>query len=148
MRRFGGDLQGVLDKLDYLHRLGVTAVYFNPLNDAPSLHKYDARNYRHIDRTFGPDPVGDTRIMAAENPADPQTWRWTAADRLFLKVIRELHRRRMKVILDYSWNHIGVTFWAWQDLLKKQSQSRFRNWYAIDSFDDPATPANEFRYKG
>ena len=44
LRRFGGDLQGVLDKLDSLEELGITAVYFNPLNDAPSLHKYDARN--------------------------------------------------------------------------------------------------------
>ena len=51
-RRFGGDLQGVLDKLDYLEDLGITAIYFNPLNDSPSLLKYDARHYRHIDRTF------------------------------------------------------------------------------------------------
>ena len=51
-RRYGGDLQVVLNKLDYLQDLGITAIYFNPLNDAPSLHKYDARNYRHIDRNF------------------------------------------------------------------------------------------------
>jgi len=62
-RRFGGDLQGVLDKLDYLQKLGVTAIYFNPLNDSPSLHKYDARHYRHIDRTFGPDPAGDSAVI-------------------------------------------------------------------------------------
>ena len=43
--RFGGDLQGVLDKLDYLQDLGINAIYFNPLNDSPSLHKYDARHY-------------------------------------------------------------------------------------------------------
>jgi hypothetical protein len=53
-RRYGGDLQGVLDRLDYLQQLGVTALYLNPVNDAPSLHKYDARNYHHIDRNFGP----------------------------------------------------------------------------------------------
>ncbi|MEJ2482244.1 MAG: alpha-amylase family glycosyl hydrolase, partial [Gemmatimonadota bacterium] len=56
LRRYGGDLQGVLDRLDYLEALGVTALYLNPINDAPSLHKYDARNYRHVDRNFGPDP--------------------------------------------------------------------------------------------
>ena len=56
-RRYGGDLQGVMDQLDYLTELGVNAIYFNPLNDAPSLHKYDARTYRHIDRHFGPDPI-------------------------------------------------------------------------------------------
>ena len=147
-RRFGGDLQGVLDKLDYLQDLGVTAIYFNPLNDSPSLHKYDARHYRHIDRTFGPDPAGDTTIINAEVPIDPSTWRWTAADRLFLKLIRELHQRDMHLIMDYSWNHTGVTFWAWEDLKKNQAKSRFRNWYDITSFDDPTTAENEFSYEG
>lgn len=146
-RRFGGDLQGVLDKLDYLQDLGVTAIYFNPLNDSPSLHKYDARNYRHIDRNFGPDPLGDLAIIAAEDPLKPATWRWTAADRLFLELIREVHQRKMRLIMDYSWNHTGVTFWAWQDLLKNQAKSRFRDWYEITSFDDPLTPKNEFSYK-
>ena len=77
-RRYGGDLQGVLDRLDYLQELGITALYLNPVNDAPSLHKYDARNYHHIDRNFGPDPRGDERRIAAENPTDPATWGWTA----------------------------------------------------------------------
>ena len=87
-RRYGGDLQGVLDRLDYLQELGVTALYLNPVNDAPSLHKYDARNYHHIDRNFGPDPAGDERRIAAENPVDPATWSWTAADSLFLELVR------------------------------------------------------------
>ena len=147
-RRFGGDLQGVLDKLDYMQHLGITAIYFNPLNDSPSLHKYDARHYRHIDRTFGPDPVGDTVIIDAEDPVDPATWKWTAADQLFLKLIREVHRRDMRLIIDYSWNHTGNTFWAWKDLVKNQAESRFRDWYDIVSFDDPETPENEFQFKG
>ena len=147
-RRYGGDLQGVLDKLDYLKDLGVTALFFNPLNDAPSLHKYDARSYHHIDVTFGPDPLGDQRIIAAENPADPATWRWTAADNLFRKVLDEAHRRGMKVILDYSWNHTGVEFWAWQDVVKNQAKSAYKDWYEITTFDDPATPGNEFAYQG
>ncbi|MHC4426148.1 MAG: glycoside hydrolase family 13 protein [Planctomycetota bacterium] len=147
-RRFGGDLQGVLDKLDYLRDLGVTAIYFNPLNDSPSLHKYDARHYRHIDRTFGPDPAGDSAIIDAEDPVDPATWRWTAADRLFLKLIGEVQQRDMRLIMDYSWNHTGVTFWAWEDLKKNQAGSRFRDWFDITSFDDPATEENEFSYEG
>ncbi len=81
LRRYGGDLQGVFDKLDYLQQLGVTALYLNPINDAPSLHKYDARSYHHIDVNFGPDPVGDQKIIAQKNPADPATWRWTADGR-------------------------------------------------------------------
>ena len=149
LRRYGGDLQGVKDQLDYLQNLGVTALYFNPLNDAPSLHKFDARNYRHIDRNFGPDPQGDAAIMAREDPLDPATWEWTAADRLFLALIREIHQRGMRLIVDFSWNHTGVTFWAWQDVLANQRASRFAHWYDIEAFDDPQTPdTNEFAYNG
>ncbi len=149
LRRYGGDLQGVIDRLDYLQQLGVTALYLNPVNDAPSLHKYDARNYHHIDRNFGPDPRGDEDRAAAEDPADPSTWGWTSADSLFLALVREVHRRGMRVIVDYSWNHTGITFWAWKDLLKNQRASRFADWYSIESFDDPATAdTNEFRYRG
>lgn len=147
-RRYGGDLQGVLNKLDYLQELGINAIYFNPLNDAPSAHKYDARNYHHIDVNFGPDPEGDKKIMAAENPRDPATWKWTAADKLFLKLVEEAHRRDIRVVLDYSWNHTGAEFWAWKDILKNQQRSVYKDWYAILSFDDPATPGNEFRYRG
>jgi glycosidase len=148
-RRYGGDLQGVLDRLDYLQELGVTALYLNPVNDAPSLHKYDARTYHHVDRNFGPDPRGDERRMAAEDPADPATWSWTAADSLFLTLVREVHRRRMRIIVDYSWNHTGTSFWAWQDVVKRQRASSYADWYAVEAFDNPATPdSNEFRYRG
>jgi cyclomaltodextrinase / maltogenic alpha-amylase / neopullulanase len=147
-RRYGGDLQGVLDKLDYLEKLGITALFMNPLNDAPSLHKYDARNYHHIDVNFGPDPVGDNKIIALEKPDDPSTWQWTSADKLFLELVAEAHKRHMKIIMDYSWNHTGVMFWAWQDILKNQEKSKYRDWYTITSFDDPATPENEFKYNG
>ncbi len=147
-RRYGGDLQGVMDKLDYLEELGVTAIYFNPINDAPSLHKYDARNYHHIDVNFGPDPVGDMKIIASENPNDPTTWKWTSADKLFLKLVDEFHKRGIRVILDFSWNHTGTNFWAWQDILKNQDKSIYKDWYEISAFDNPATPENEFKYNG
>lgn len=147
-RRYGGDIQGLISKLDYLKELGVSAIFVNPINDAPSMHKYDARNYHHVDVNFGPDPAGDNRIIASENPADPTTWKWTAADKLFLQLVDELHRRGMKIIMDYSWNHTGTTFWAWLDILKNQSKSPYKDWYDIKSFDDPATPRNEFAYNG
>jgi glycosidase len=147
-RRYGGDLEGVLRKLDYLKDLGITALYFRPLNDAPSLHKYDARSYHHVDANFGPDPVGDRKIMASENPNDPATWQWTAADKLLLKVIEEAHKRKMKVVFDFSWNHTGILFWAFQDILKNQEKSPFKDWYMIKSFDNPATSESEFAYDG
>ncbi|NOX87049.1 MAG: glycoside hydrolase family 13 protein [Chlorobi bacterium] len=148
LRRFGGDLQGIIDKLDYLRDLGITAIYLNPINDAPSLHKYDARNYRHVDVNFGPDPQGDNRIMASEIPDDPSTWKWTSADKLFLKLVDEVHKRNMKIILDYSWNHTGVEFWAWKDIVKNQEKSKYKDWYDIEKFDNPKTAKNEFEYKG
>ena len=148
-RRYGGDLQGLLDRLDYLDSLGVTALYLNPINDAPSLHKYDAASYPHVDRNFGPDPRGDAAKMAAEDPLTPSSWGWTAADSLFLKLVAEVHRRGMRIILDYSWNHTGVNFPAWKDLVARQRDSRFADWYEVQQFDDPATPdTNEFRYRG
>lgn len=147
-RRYGGDLQGVLKKLAYLQRLGVNAIFLNPINDAPSLHKYDAKNYHHVDVNFGPDPEGDNKIIASENPADPATWKWTKADKLFLKLIDECHKRNMKIIMDYSWNHTGILFWAWQDIVKNQQLSPYKDWFDIKSFEDPNTPHSEFDYGG
>jgi glycosidase len=148
MRRYGGDFQGVLEKIDYLKNLGITAIYFNPINDAPSLHKFDARNYRHADVNFGPDPEGDNKIMSEETPEDPSTWQMTAADKLFFKVLDEFHKNGIKVIVDFSWNHTGSEFWAFKDVVQNQEKSKYKDWYEIESFDDPSTPENEFKYQG
>jgi cyclomaltodextrinase len=147
-RRYGGDLQGVLEKLDYLKDLGITAIYFNPLFESPSLHKYDARCYHHIDKNFGPDPGGDRLIWQQEDPANPTTWKWSAADLLFLKLIHEAHRRGMKVVIDGVFNHVGMTFWAFEDVKQHQQQSRYKDWFTIKNWDDPATPEDEFEYEG
>jgi cyclomaltodextrinase len=147
-RRYGGDIQGILDRLDYLQKLGVGAIYLNPMFEAVSLHKYDGSTYHHIDVNFGPDPVGDREIINSETPDDTSTWKWTSADKLFLKLIQEVHKRGMKIILDGVFNHTGVQFWAFQDIVKNQSKSKYANWYIIEKFDDPTTPQNEFDYKG
>lgn len=147
-RRYGGDLQGVIDKLDYLKDLGITAIYFNPLFESPSLHKYDATLYHHIDGNFGPDPKGDRAIWEKEDPADPSTWKWTAADRLFLKLIQEAHARGIRVIIDGVFNHVGMTFWAFLDVRKNGKESRYKDWFTIKRWDDPSTPEDEFDYEG
>jgi cyclomaltodextrinase len=148
LRRYGGDLQGVLERLDYLEDLGINAIYFNPLFESPSHHKYDTGMYHHIDNNFGPDPSKDREIWNTETPADPSTWRWSTADRLFLKVLEECHRRGIKVIIDGVFNHVGYTFWAFQDVLKNQEKSPFRDWFIIQQWDNPATPESEFVYQG
>lgn len=145
-RRYGGDLQGVIDRLDYLEGLGITAIYFNPVFHARSLHKYDASSFHHVDPHFGPDPEGDLAIMQRET-ADPATWRWTAADRLFLELVREAHDRGIRIIIDGVFNHTGRDFFAFADLRSRQADSPYRDWYVVEAFDDPATPADEFRYK-
>jgi len=147
-RRYGGDLQGVLDKMDYIQSLGVNAIYFNPLNDSPSLHKYDARTYTHIDRNFGPDPKGDAAIMESEVHDDPSTWKWTSADKLFLRVVNEFHKRGIRVIMDYSWNHTGKDFWALNDVRKNREKSKYADWYNILQFGDSTSGNKKFRYEG
>ncbi len=147
-RRYGGDLQGVLEKLDYLQDLGINAIYFNPIFESPSLHKYDAATYIHVDDNFGPDPQSDRQIVATENPIDPKTWHWTTADRLFLQLIKEAHKRNIRIILDGVFNHVGMTFWAFEDVRKNGPRSRYRDWFTIYSWDDPKTPQDEFKYKG
>lgn len=146
-RRYGGDLKGVLDKLDYLSDLGINAIYFNPLFYSHSLHKYDGNSYHHIDPFFGPDPQGDMAMIEKES-ADPKTWQWTAADKMFLEVLKQAHQRGMHVIIDGVFNHTGRDFFAFKDVRKNQEQSRYKDWYVIESFDDPATKRNEFSYKG
>jgi len=143
-RRYGGDLQGILDKLDYLQELGINAIYFNPVFESPSLHKYDAAFYHHIDDNFGPDPAGDKKIISLEVPDDPATWQWTAADQLFLKLLQECHQRGIYVIIDGVFNHVGLKFFAYMDLAKKQQQSRFKDWFTVKTWDNPATTENEF----
>ncbi len=135
-RRYGGDIQGIIDKLDYLTDLGINGIYLNPVNDAPSLHKYDPRNWRHIDPTFGPDPQGDKKIMDAEVPDDPSTWQWTAADKLFLELISECKKRGIRLIMDYTFNHTGYDFWALNDLRKNGQESAYADWYEVKQWPD------------
>lgn len=147
-RRYGGDIQGIIDRLDYIKELGVGAIYLNPVFEAVSLHKYDGSSYHHIDVNFGPDPDGDRKIISSEIPDNPNTWKWTEADKLFLKLIDEVHKRGMKIIIDGVFNHTGVQFWAFQDVVNYQEQSEYKDWYLIESYDNPVTVENEFEYKG
>jgi glycosidase len=146
-RRYGGDLQGVINKLDYLKELGISAIYMNPVFDAPSLHKYDGASYHHIDPNFGPDPEGDRKLIATENPLDPETWVWTSADELALKLIDEAHKRDIKIIFDGVFNHLGINSFAFQDVRENQQNSPYKDWFTIHSWRDEAK-GTEFEYQG
>lgn len=148
-RRFGGDLQGVIDKLDYLQDLGVNTIYFNPVFYGRSVHKYDGNTFHHIDPNFGPDPKGDFAIIrAGGETADPSTWRWTAADKLFLDLVKQAHGRGMRVVIDGVFNHSGRDFFAFRDIRMNGDRSPYVDWYYITSCDSPQTRRNELRYKG
>lgn len=146
-RRYGGDLQGVIDKLDYLQSLGVNAIYMNPLFWSPSSHKYDALCYHHIDPTFGPDPEGDKRLIETEDPLNSEKWVWTKADLLVLKLIEEVHKRNMHIIFDGVFNHMGANSFAFRDVEKNQQASRYNDWFVIDSWRD-AAKGTTFKYTG
>ncbi len=145
-RRYGGDLQGIIDKLDYLKELGIGAIYLNPVFVAPSHHKYDIAYHHHIDPTFGPGPEKDWKIIRSETPDDPSTWKWTTADSLALRLIREAHKRDMRIIFDGVFNHVGYNNFAIDDLRKNQKDSRFKDWFTIKSWEDSVT-GSEFEVK-
>ncbi len=146
-RRYGGDLQGIIDRLGYLDSLGVSAIYLNPVFTAPSLHKYDGATYHHIDPNFGPDPAGDRAMIATEDPLDPATWVWTSADELALELIARIHSRGMRVIFDGVFNHMGINSFAFQDLMANQQESSYADWFIVHSWDDPAA-GTAFDYEG
>jgi len=125
IRRFyGGDLQGVLKKLDYLSSLGVEAIYFNPLFVSPSSHKYDVQDYEHIDphlAVIADDIDHDMQHWEKNNGYAPRYIRRVTSitnleksDALFAHLCREIHRRGMKIILDGVFNHCG-SFNKWMD---------------------------------
>ena len=145
-RRYGGDLQGIIDRLDYLQNLGITAIYLNPVFHARSLHKYDGSSFHHVDPHFGPDPAGDLAAMEKET-SDPKTWQWTTADQLFLNLLEQAHARGLRVIIDGVFNHTGRDFFAFKNLCEQQAASPYASWYTVERFDDPATPVSEFKYK-
>ena len=125
IRRFhGGDLQGVMDKLDYLEELGVEVIYFNPLFVSPSNHKYDIQDYDYIDPHYGviiedggevlPEGEKDNTRATKYQKRTGDIRNLEASNRLFAKLVEEMHTRGMRVILDGVFNHCG-SFNKWMD---------------------------------
>lgn len=133
-RLYGGDLQGVIEKLDYLRALGVNALYLNPIFQAPTAHKYNATNYLHVDEHYG--VRGDYKAAeAVENLLDPRTWTWTGSDRVFLEFLRLAKSKGFRVILDGVFNHVGDTHPAFLDVRRRGKGSPFADWFSVRSWD-------------
>lgn len=106
---FGGDLEGIRLKLGYLKGLGVNGLYLTPVFKAPSNHKYDTQDYFSIDESFG--NLDDLKRLTAE-----------------------AHGLGMRVMLDAVFNHVGERHAFWQDVLKNQEQSTYRDYFHIRRF--------------
>ncbi|MBB6636050.1 alpha-glycosidase [Cohnella thailandensis] len=106
---FGGDLQGVLDHLDYIEKLGVNAIYFTPLFEATTNHKYDTRDYLKVDPHFG-------------------------TNEKLKELVDACHARGIRVLLDAVFNHAGKTFPPFVDVLEKGAESPYANWFHVREF--------------
>ena len=133
-RRYGGDLQGLQQRLGYLRDLGVNALYLSPVFKATSEHKYGTCDYRHIDDTYG---VSDATDHVRGETLDPATWEFTASDRLFLDFLTAAHQAGMRVVIDGAFNHVGVDFWAFRDVREKGRASPYAAWFDVIDFGPP-----------
>ena len=106
---FGGDLQGIINKLDYIRDLGVSGVYLTPVNEAPTSHKYDTTDYTKIDPHFGSEETMKT-------------------------LVREAHYRGMRIMLDGVFNHSGKNFAPWVDVKEKGPQSQYFDWFMVNEW--------------
>lgn len=107
---YGGNLQGIIDRLDYLADLGITGLYMTPINKSDSQHKYDTTDYLTVDESFGTNETLKT-------------------------LVREAHSRGIRVMLDAVFNHCGWNFFAWQDVLKNRRDSKYASWFIINDFN-------------
>ncbi|HTY58525.1 MAG TPA: glycoside hydrolase family 13 protein [Bacteroidota bacterium] len=116
---FGGDLRGIISRLDYIASLGVNAIYLNPVFASGSNHKYNTRDYLRIDPAFGDEAT-------------------------FRELVDSAHARGIRVILDGVFNHTGTDFFAFADLKKNGARSRYAGWYNVHSF--PVGPVSKPNY--
>ena len=111
-RYFGGDLQGIIERIGYLEKLGIEILYLTPIFAAHSNHKYDTIDYKKIDPCFG-----------------------TNED--FRELVRACHQRGIKVILDAVFNHVGPGFAPFADVVAKGAESAYAGWFHILEFPVP-----------
>lgn len=104
---FGGNLKGIIEKLDYIKALGISGIYFTPIFESPSTHKYDTTDYFKIDPAFG-------------------------SNEMLGLLVEEAHKRDIKVMLDGVFNHCGYYHPFWQDVLKHGKASKYYDCFYIE----------------
>lgn len=147
---YGGDLQGVIDKLDYLQDLGIDVIYFNPLFVSPSNHKYDIQDYDYIDPHIGKIIHEEGELLAEEQRENRYATKYInrvtnihnleAGNQLFANLVAEAHRRGIRVILDGVFNHCG-SFNKWLD---RERIYEHAEGYEKGAFVDANSPYRNF----
>ncbi len=107
--RYGGNLRGVINRLEYLHDLGINAIYFNPIFKSLSDHKYNTDNYYEIDDDFG-----------------------TKED--FKELCDKAHSLGIRIMLDMVMNHSSFFFEPFVDVVKHGESSKYKDWFMINKF--------------
>ncbi len=118
----GGDLYGVIEKLDYLQDLGITALYFNPIFQSASNHRYHTYDYYKVDPLLG----GNEALKA---------------------LLDQCHKRKMKVVLDGVFNHSSRGFFQFHDVLENKKHSPYHDWFHIHKFPLNAYLEKEIGYE-
>ncbi len=147
---YGGDLQGVIDKLDYLQKLGVEVIYFNPIFVSPSNHKYDTQDYDYIDPHIGKIVKdggslllgNDTNNVHAEKYQIRTTYKENleASNQLFIELVEKAHKKGIKIIIDGVFNHCG-SFNKWLD---KEKLYESNSDYEPGAFETKDSPYNNY----
>lgn len=121
--RFGGNLEGIIQKLPYLKELGINGIYLNPIFQSESNHKYDTTDYYKIDAAFG----------------DEET---------FGRLMEAAHAQGIRVMLDGVFNHCGYRFAQWQDVLEKGPESEYYDWFMVNKwpFDKSVWDTRDGKY--
>lgn len=133
-RMLGGDLQGIIEKLDELQELGISGLYISPVFRSQSFHGYDIVDYRHVEDRLG---VAGTSAAAsaASDLLDASTWTFSDSDRVFLRLLTEAKSRGIRVILDVPFNHSGNEHLAFIDVRENLDISPLADWYEVTSWD-------------
>src|SRR5215207_8171134 len=108
----GGDLLGVVEHLDHIQSLGATAIYFTPIFQSASNHRYHTHDYYQVDPLLGGNAA-------------------------FRTLLDEAHRRGLKVVLDGVFNHASRGFFQFHDILENGSNSAYLDWFTVKDLDLP-----------
>ena len=143
---YGGDLQGVIDKLEYLEELGVEVIYFNPIFVSPSNHKYDTQDYDYIDPHFGKIVNDNGKLLKDGDNNNEHAQRYKvrttdlanleASNKLFVELVEKAHAHGIKIIIDGVFNHCG-SFNKWMDKEKFYTKNKNYKSGAYISKDSP-----------